>query len=937
MTRAATTATPTGPGVLERDLELAALSGLLREAASGRGGLVWVEGPAGIGKTRLLEATRERAAALGLTVLAARAARLERDFAFGVVRGLFEPLVARRPELLAGAARLAAPAVSPEPAASADTDAGSTLHGIYWLTANLADAGPVLLVVDDAHVADAASLRAVAYLARRVSELGVAIVLGAQPPAAHTASPLVDALRDAEAATVLRPAPLSRDGIEVLVRCRFPGAPDSSFTTACHEVTGGNPLLVRALLAAVGEAGGDADAAGTGAVAELAPAVVATFVARRLGEAGTEAAAVARAVALLDGRAELRHVVAVTGLDPETVSRGAETLVGARLLHPGRPLTFAHSLFAQAVVERTDPAERHRGHRRAADALAADGAGAELVAAHLLATEALGDPAVVARLRAAGRAALAKGVPETAMTYLRRAVAEPPPPAERPAVLHELGAATARVSFREGVALLEEAFAAAVHPHRRGLIALELAHALSVTLAFERALAVLDEARAGLDDGSELATELAAATVGLARRDPARRAAAAELTRTLRRDGRLPRRGGPALLATTALDTLQIDPGSGPDSGPATGAVDLAHEALAATLREHTPDPGVILPATMVLVAIDHLDPVRACAESILAGARRRGSTYDFIAASVLRAQTRYLQGELVEAEADARLADALAVEHEAHAARRYSVAWLVTVLVERGLTDEAEAALAASGVRGEFAYLLAARGRMHLALGRPAAAVDDFAACGERLAHRGIHHPGVLPWQAGMASALLRVGREAEAVAAADEAVRVARRYAAPRALAIALRVRGLVSGTIEPLREAVVLLEPTPARLELARTRVDLGAALRRAGRRVAARTELAAGRDLAGRCGADPLVARAGEELRAAGARPRRLAVTGADALTAGERRVAELAADGLSNREVAQALFVTTKTVETHLGHVYRKLGVTGRDELAARLT
>ena len=928
------TATRTGEGVLERDHELAVLSDVLRAAASERGGLVWVEGPAGIGKTRLLDAAREHAAALGMTVLAARAARLERDFAFGVVRGLFEGLVARRPGLLAGAARLAAPVVSSGPATppgdahDGDTDAGGALHGLYWLTANLADAGPVLLVVDDAHVADAASLRAIAYLARRVSELGVAIVLGAQPPAVHTASPLVDALREAETTTVLSPAPLSRDGIEALVRCRFPGSPDPSFTTACHEVTGGNPLLVHALLAAVAEAGGEADRTGAETVTALAPAVVATFVARRLREAGTEAATVARAVALLDGRAELRHVVAVSGLDPAVVARGAQTLVGAQLLHPGRPLTFAHSLFAQAVADGTDPAERHRGHRRAADALAADGAGAELVAAHLLHTEALGDPAVVARLREAGRAALAKGAPETAMTYLRRAVAEPPPAPERPAVLHELGAATARVSYREGVALLEEAFAIAVHPHRRGLIALELAHALSVTLAFERALAVLDEARAGVDDGSDLATELAAATVGLARRDPARRAAAAELTRTLRRDGRLPRRGGPALLATTALEALQTDTDA--------SAVDLAHEALAATLREHTPDPGVILPATMVLVAIDHLAPVRACAESILAGARRRGSSYDFIGASVLRAQTRYLQGELVEAEADARLADALAVEHEAHSARRYTVAWLLIVLVERGLAAEAHEALAASGVRGSTAYLLAARGRMHLALGRAAEAVDDFVACGERLAHRGIHHPGVLPWQAGVASALHRLGREAEAVAVADEAVRVARRFGAPRALGIALRVRGLVSGMLEPLREAVVLLEPTPARLELARSRVDLGAALRRANHRVDARTELAAGQDLARRCGADALVERAGEELRAAGARPRRLAVSGADALTASERRVAELAADGLSNRDVAQALFVTTKTVETHLGHAYRKLGVTGRDELAARL-
>jgi DNA-binding CsgD family transcriptional regulator len=183
---------------------------------------------------------------------------------------------------------------------------------------------------------------------------------------------------------------------------------------------------------------------------------------------------------------------------------------------------------------------------------------------------------------------------------------------------------------------------------------------------------------------------------------------------------------------------------------------------------------------------------------------------------------------------------------------------------------------------------------------------------------------------------ALHRLGREDEAVTVADEAVRTARRFGAPRALAVALRARGLVGGMPGPLREAVTLLEPTPARLELARTLIELGAMLRRANQRVAARTELARGQDLARRCGADPLVARAGEELRAAGARPRRLAVTGADALTASERRVAELAADGLTNREVAQALFVATKTVETHLGHVYRKLGVTGRDELAARL-
>ncbi|MDD7942731.1 AAA family ATPase [Actinomycetospora lutea] len=913
-----------GTAILERDRELAALAAVVDSARAGRGALAWVEGPPGIGKTRLLDAARSWACAGGDTVLAARGGRLERDFAFGVVRGLVEPLLTGtdREELLAGAARLAAPAVAPGAAEPGEHDTASTLHGIYWLVANLAERGPVLLVLDDAHVADAPSLRALAYVARRLAELPVAVVIAAQSPVEHVEPAVVDTLRDA--ATVLLLDPLSPGAVGALVTARLGQSPEA-FVAACHEATGGNPLLLAALLDAVLEAGAADRTAEL--VGELAPGVVATFVARRLRETGADAAAVADAVAVLGGAAELRHVVAVSGLDADRVARAAQTLVAARLLAPGRPLAFGHSLVEQAVTDRMGPAERHRAHRRAADALAAEDAPAELVAAHLLHTEALGDPTVVAGLREAGRVALAKGAPETACLYLRRAVAEPPPAPERAAVLHELGTATARVSYREGVELLEEAFAVAAHPIRRGLVALELARALSVTLAFDRALQVLDEAAAGLDDGSELATELAAATVSLARRDPARRAAAAELTRTLRRDGRLPPQGGPALLAFAALDGLQTGD---------LAAADLAREALTATLRAHAPDPGVVLPATMVLVAIDHLDPVRACAEGMLASARRRGSTYDFVSASVLRAQTRYLAGDLAEAEADARLADALAAEHEVHAARRYTVAWLVLVLVERGRADEAEALLDASGVRGDLAYLLAARGRLHLARGRPGNAVADFRACGERLAHRGIHHPGLLPWQVGVASALHALGREDEAVEAADQAVRAGRRFAAPRALAMALRTRGLVGGTVEPLREAVTLLEPTPARLELARTHVELGASLRRANQRVAARGELALGQDLAARCGAVGLVERARQELHAAGARPRRVAVTGVGALTAGERRVAELAADGLSNREVAQALFVTTKTVETHLGHVYRKLGVTGRDDLADRL-
>jgi DNA-binding CsgD family transcriptional regulator len=168
---------------------------------------------------------------------------------------------------------------------------------------------------------------------------------------------------------------------------------------------------------------------------------------------------------------------------------------------------------------------------------------------------------------------------------------------------------------------------------------------------------------------------------------------------------------------------------------------------------------------------------------------------------------------------------------------------------------------------------------------------------------------------------------------------VRDAHVWGTDRALGMALRAAGLVEGGergIELLEEAAVTLERSPARLEHAAALADLGAALRRSNRRADARDPLRRALDLAEACGAPPLVERARQELRAAGGRPRRARSSGADGLTASERRTAAMAADGLSNPEIAQALFVTKKTVESHLGSAYRKLGIRSRTELAAAL-
>lgn len=177
---------------------------------------------------------------------------------------------------------------------------------------------------------------------------------------------------------------------------------------------------------------------------------------------------------------------------------------------------------------------------------------------------------------------------------------------------------------------------------------------------------------------------------------------------------------------------------------------------------------------------------------------------------------------------------------------------------------------------------------------------------------------------------------RAAELVA---EDLRLARSFGAPHAVGFALRAAGLIEGGssgLELLAEAVTVLDGSGFNLELARTLTDQGAALRRAGQRREARQPLSRGLDLATSCGALASAKQAREELVAAGARPRRERISGADALTASELRVARMAADGMSNRQIAQVLFITIRTVTTHLGHAYQKLDITGRGQLVAKL-
>ena len=300
------------PALLERESELEELAMAVAGAREGAGRVVLVVGPAGVGKSRLLASVRASASEAGLQVLGARGAVLERDFAFGIARQLFEQTVlaatgAERQALFAGAAGLAehlvgegGPGLAPR---DGDAEFGA-LHGLYWLTANLADEGPLLLSVDDAHWADPSSLRFLGYLSRRLEGLPVLLVAAGRP-ADPEGTGLWRELADDPAAQVLGPQPLTEAGASVVVRGRLGEDAADEFCRACHGATGGNPLFLRELVAALSEADVAPTNAAAGTVSDVGPRAVGRFVLRRLERLGPSATSLARAVAVLCGEADI--------------------------------------------------------------------------------------------------------------------------------------------------------------------------------------------------------------------------------------------------------------------------------------------------------------------------------------------------------------------------------------------------------------------------------------------------------------------------------------------------------------------------------------------------------------------------------------------------------------------------------------------------------
>ena len=932
--------------LLEREAQLAVLEQALTRAAGGSGAMVAVEGAAGLGKSRLLAEGARRAEQRGMTVLAASGEELEQGLPWGLARRLLGPAVARaqaegRP-LLEGGAAAAAPLFDPAAPALAGPPADAALsvaHALVWAIAGLAEDGPLLLSVDDVRWVDEVSLRFLAYLLGRLGDLPVAVLVARRTGEPGTEPRLLETLLGDPRVERRALEPLSAAAIELLVRDALGASAGEGVAKSCAAMTAGNPFYLHELLLELARL--PAAMLDPRALGRVAPESVARAVFVRLARLDPTAAAFARAVAVLGEGAAFPHATELAELDAATAARAFDALARVEILRDAEPLGFVHPLVAQAIHADIGAGERRELHRVAAGLLARDGADAELVAVHLMQAGRRGDPWVVATLREAAAQALVQGATEAAADWLGRAAEEPPPPEHRGALLAELGRAEAALGRPQAAERLEDAAELAGGDEEAARICADLGRALALqghadaaAAAFERGLERLDDPRSEL--GKELqAGWWSAATLVAAMRAEAMRAPDPVLPAA----GEAPTPGERELLAQLAMQ--RAFEGRGREE-----VAELAERAWGdGELLAQGPGDGVGWSlVTGALLVADEVERCLEVCEAALADARRRGSPMAFANASYCRAWPLFCQGRVSASVADSE-ATLSACEDGWSAFLGTATVMLVMGMVERGELAEAREALA--GVEGneqlrsstQYPMILVGEGRLLVAEGRPGEALTRLLAAGEMLSAAGMECPSAVPWQADAALAAGLAGEREQARELAADALVAARRGGAPTAIARALRAAARAERgerSVEAHGEALAALEGQPPRLERIHALVDLGAALRRNRRRAEARELLTEARALAEAGGALALAETARVELAAAGARTPKGSADGLAALTPSERRVAEMAAAGMSNREIAEALFVTVKAVEYHLANTYRKLDIDSRRRLGPLL-
>ncbi|MCP2343580.1 AAA family ATPase [Actinomadura rupiterrae] len=857
--------------LIERSAALAALSALYAEAAAGRGQAVMISGPVAVGRTALLRAFAGRAAAAGALHVGAAALRTERGEAFGVVRKLLGALPAPGP----GEA---------DPVVEAAPDR-YVLDGPYRALLGRAAETPLVISVDDVHHADPDSLRFLLYLSRRITSARVLMVLTESTGPWQGHGSFRADLLSQQHGRLLRLDPLSRRGQTELLATRFGASTALRLTPVCDALSGGNPLLAHALLEdnqAVDETAADlsVDAAYTQAVLAC------------LHHGGPAMTRVARALAVLGEPVSPTLLGRLVGLSGDRAAEVVAAMDAAGLLAAGR---FRHPAARAAVLDGIAPEDHATLHAQAARLLHEAGADASVVAVHLLAAGTVA-PWAAPVLTEAAEEALTRGEPYTAVAHLRLALAGSEDERHRVRTVSTL----ARAAWRIDPASVTRQLPSLVRAAREGRLGtrqmVELLHYLIWRGMPTEALQVLERLSADPGPPWEHALQIEAVRLLLACLYPglAGRPASGGADAI--------RHASPAAVrevrAAAALAAALTGDPAGPD-------VAATAEQVLQEVRPGDTAGWSVLAALAALACADDPEPAARWCDLLLSGTAALGGPAERAGLLGIRAVLHIRQGDPEEAEWHARAALARIAPAGWGVAIGVPIAVIVLAATARGRHDDAAAYLAIGVPETMFEtpyalpYLLA-RARFRLATGDAAAALRDLRA-GQALTEAwGFASPGLAPWHTGAARALVESGRPDQAAALLDDQL---------------VRVP-------PPAWEQVSGPWDRPG----AGYAGDLG--LGEYGERIEDRALYSA---LAG--GSGP----AGGGPSGTGPEPPGASPDGElePPLTEAQRRVAELAALGRTNRQIAADLGITVSTVEQHLTQVYRKLGVSRRAELRSR--
>ncbi|MEU3982246.1 LuxR C-terminal-related transcriptional regulator [Streptomyces sp. NPDC026672] len=926
--------TPTAPA--RRPDEHRRAARLLARAAAlaraGAGGLVLLRGATGTGRTTVLEEAAEDAAVHGMRVLHARCSPGDTGAPFAAVLQLL------------GRVRH-----SEDPGMD-DRERATVLWRVLRAQA---DEGPLFVAVDDVHLADGPSHRWLVEAARHVGRLRLPVLLAVTERSQYDVDPPAPGFTHTLPPALVRAhtlAPLSDDAAADLVRAAFPAA-RADRIAACARAGAGSPLLLRALLDDLAAPDGHPGVPRTpghpvlpDSVAALYPGDYPAAVSWWLDSAGPGTAEVARALAALDeghrptatggGPTALAALLAgLAGADPARVAGWLTAMTGLGLLRPdpeGR-LRYAHPLLRDAVLTGVPADRRRAAHRAAAEAMLNRGDPTETVARQLLLAAPVAVPWAPGVLRDAASLALRDGRPEDAVAYLRRTLDEPLADECRQRALTELGSLEcADQEVSSGIPRLTEALRLPGAPQDRVRAAVALGTALAGRGKARAAVEMLRTVDDQLGHRPDLAGTLRSASALVSDRDA-----------TVRREAY-------RWLGDTVEHTPEL-------VGPATRALLVRHAATAgltsagdamrrlrAMLAEPSDpmtEPFLLGTAAAVAQWADELDEADRLVDRGLAGQRPDLLHPMYEALLNVRADVAAARGQYAWLPAEPPVtADAGPANVHAHA---------LIALVERGRADEARRLADGFDLRAapdswELNRFLYARGVQRAASGDTAGALLDFLECGRRQSAREVVSPVVTPWRTAAAECLLALGNPVEALELAEEELRLARVWGTPRTVGRALRSLATATGGrrgLELAEEAVRLLRDVPSGTEgeLGAALLAQGRLLLAAGERVRAREGLREAAEHAERWGALRLRSLVDQALREGGARRTGTARTGSGALTSSERRIAQLAAEGRTNTEIAELLHLARRTVETHLTSTYKKLGIRRRLELRGTLT